>query len=283
MPAEDLNVDGSADGRCVRGVAHRISDLLIRGNRAYYDLGAEIARVIEDRMWQSWDGDVEYKTFNDWCWDVCGFKQRKASYIAKNYIALHAMNVADDSLYRALRLGWTKLAQVVRVARNEIDMLRWIDRIEDESMSEETLRAEVAIALAPAVDAEGMGDPDTPAEAPAEASSSDRKRIIKYPLTFTNEDDLRIFVKALKLIRQRVNQEMSYGEAAALMATNYLGVAARDDEGGIAVELETLIQSIERTYNVRLQLTTDQPDPRYAEATAAPAPTGDGDTTFDGF
>ena len=87
--------------------------------------------------------------------------------------------------------------------------------------------------------------------------------------TFTTEEDLRIYVKALRLIRRRVNPEMSFGEAAALMATNYLGVAARDDEGGIAVELENLIQAFERTYNVRLEVAGAQPAPRVA-AVAAP-------------
>ena len=73
-------------------------------------------------------------------------------------------------------------------------------------------------------------------------------------LTFTNDDDLRVFVKAIKLVRQRVNPEMSPGEAAALIATNYLGVAARDDEGGIPVELDSLIRCIEQGYRVRLKV-----------------------------
>lgn len=273
----------AVDGRVVRGVARRISELIVLGNRADYDLGGEIEKVWDEKMWEAWDG-TSYSSFNEWCWGVLGFKERKARYLRSNYCALAGMGVAADTLDRALRMGWTKLAHVLRVARNEIDLHRWIDRVEDEKLSEEDLRAEVALALAPAVDASEMGDPDSDGrDEPRASTDPERKRLIKYPMTFTNEDDLRIFVKALKLIRQRVNPEMSFGEAAALMATSYLGVAARDDEGGLAVELESLIQGIERSYNVKLEVATDQPAPRYATATPTPEATGDGDAAFDGF
>lgn len=270
----------AVDGRVVRGVARRIAELIVLGNRADYDLGGEIEKVWQDRMWESWEGTT-YGSFNEWCWGVLGFKERKARYLRANYCALAGMGVAEDTLSRALRLGWTKLAHVLRVARNEMDLIRWIDRVEDEGLSEEDLRAEVALALAPAVDASEMGNPDSDAD-PSPSGSAERKRLIKYPMTFTNEDDLRIFVKALKVIRQRVNPEMSFGEAAALMATSYMGVAARDDEGGLAVELESLIQSVERTYNVRLAVADEQPAPRYP-ATVPPAQADDGDAAFDGF
>lgn len=275
-----------ADRRVVRGVARRISELIVQGNRADYDLGCEIEKVWEDRMWETWEDGVSYGSFNEWCWSVLGFKERKARYLRSNYVALAEMDVAEDSLARAMRVGWTKLSHLLRVARNEVDLLRWIDRVEDEGLSEEDLRAEVALALAPATDASGMGDPDSAGDGESgdgESGSGSGKRLIKYPLTFTNEDDLRIFVKALKLIRRRVNPEMSYGEAAALMATSYMGVAARDDEGGLAVELEALIQSIERTYNVRLDVAGSQPGPRYSEPETVPAEADPDEAAFDGF
>ena len=255
------------------------------GNRANYEIGQLIDKVYLERLWTAWLG-VEYPTFNDWSWAVLGRKERWARYMRTNYLRISSLNLADDTFARVMRVGWTKLSHILRVANSEVHLLQWIDRIEQEKLTEDEIRGEVAIAL-------GADDPEDESASSPEASTGSsgssgksagpaarasagshqrNNRRINYQLTFTNDDDLRVFVKAIKLVRQRINPEMSQGEAAALIATNYLGVAARDDEGGLAVELDSLIQCIEQGYRVRLTVAEQQPAPRQAPAAAADEP-----------
>jgi hypothetical protein len=265
----------------VRAVANRLAELIIQGNRANYEIGRLIDQVYLERLWTNWLG-TEFSTFNDWSWTILGRKERWARYMRSNFLQIHGMDLAADTTARVMRVGWTKLAQVLRIAKTEHHLLQWIDRIENDNLTEEDIRAEVAIAVGVSTESTdpddeskdggvGSSAPSSPS-APGERQTNSRR--INYALTFTNDDDLRVFVKAIKIVRQRINPEMSQGEAAALIATSYLGVSAREDEGGLAVELDSLLRCIEQGYRVKLELADEQPEPRQtsAAATAEPEP-----------
>jgi hypothetical protein len=278
------------DMRHVRSLANRVSELLIAEHRAIFELGKLINEVFAEDLWMHWPNSGPFKDRSDWCWRVLGFKQRKAENFRAIYSGLTRMGLAEDTLCRAMRLGWTKLYQVLRVADDEVQLLKWIDRIEDEKLSESALKAEVQILLAPppapddeekapsepatprdAFEAAFGGDSggsQSPDEADIDADEAQRRHDaraaqrqddgnrgrIQFPMTFMREDDLRIFTKAIQVIRDRLNPDMGYGEAAGLMATAYLAALPRTDEGGVAIELEQLIVAVENTYGVRLSV-----------------------------
>ena len=262
-----MSVTERPNGMELRAISREIGDLLIQGERADYELGRLIDRVQEGQMWKWWDNHGgPFSNFERWVWAVCGFRKRKARYLRSNYLALHAMHLAEDSFSRALRLGWTKLSHVLRVARNETDLLAWIDLVEgtgkDENgrdrkpMSEEDLRAAVAIELG----ATGNPDEDDEDDDPSAGDSHDAEtgeskrpfRRATLNITFTQEEHLQAFMAAVKILRDRTDPEMGYGEVAGLMAVEYVGSALRDDEGGIVVELEEHLRRLEATWGKRL-------------------------------
>ena len=268
----------------VRAVGRAIGECLIQGERADYDLGRLIARVKSRRMWRWWnDHGGPFPNFERWVWAVCGFRSRKAGYLQANYRALSAMYLAEDSMSRALRLGWTKLSKVVRVAHNETELLAWIDRIEgvggSEPMSEEDLRAAIAVELGSVGDPDATGE-ESESEEPLEASGSRRPktetvfRRATLPITFTQEEHLSAFMSAVKVLRNRVDPDMGYGEVAGLMALEYVGSALRDDEGGIVVELEEHLKRLEATWGKRLgiRVVVDEPETSAIEPVAAASP-----------
>jgi hypothetical protein len=279
------------DGRTINSVARRIAELLVAEHQALYDLGKEIDRVFRDDLWMHWP-ESTFKNREAWCWNVLGFKERKATYLRSIYVELSTMEGLDEATHSAaLRLGWTKLYHVLRVAKNAWELKTWIGRVENEKLSEAALRTEVQIALAPPQAPEGSegaasdelsavlsrsGSASTEqpaeeeqeeeteevaedAEARARALVADRRASgnrgrIQFPMTFMSDEDLRIFTRAIQVVRDRLNPEMGYGEAAGIIATSYLATLPREDEGGVAVELEQMIQAIERTYGVRLRV-----------------------------
>lgn len=275
---EDTAEDGEADildvgsnvmvKRSLRDIANKIARLLIQGRRADYDLGRELDRVYTQALYQKWPGFETPPTYAEWTWRVLGFKERKARNLRENFLNLAAMNLADDSLARALRLGWTKLTAILRVARTENDLLAWIDKVEEGKIKEDALTAEVRLtAEAAGIESRpgnrkerhqerlaAADDPATVASTPPLPPGSLPRGIKVYmKLAFDEEEALRIFVRALEAIKHRYS-DMGNGKAATLMATAYMAAMPRDDQGGTPVELAMLIKAIENTHRIRLQV-----------------------------
>lgn len=252
----------------MRAIAREIGELLIQGERADYELGRLIDRVQEGQMWKWWNTHGgPFPNYERWIWAVCGFRKRKGRYLKSNYLALHAMNLSEDTFVRALRLGWCKLAHVLRAARTETDLLRWIDDVED-GMTEEDLRANVAIA---AGTTEPTGDPDG-----ADPNAEGKFKRATLPITFTQEEHLRAFMDAVKILRDRTDPEMGYGEVAGIMAMDYISFLPRDDEGGVPVELERHLRRLESLWGERLGIRFVADGPLTAASDPVPAGYDDG-------
>lgn len=245
MPDERTPMD--VDGRAIRYFAQRLSETMIAGGRSYYEQGRMLDEVVRGRYWARWPG-VNATSYMDWCWKVLGCRSRRAEMLRANYLKISAMNVADDTLVRAIRLGWTKLAHVLKLATDEITLLKWIDKIENEGLTETALRA--------------LTSPKPVDDGTAEQNTREK---CSFRLVFEDKEALDVFLLGLKAIQKRYDPEMGWGRAAALMATNYAGTLPRDDEGGAAVELNDLLAAIEDTYRVKLVVADDaaQPAPRY--------------------
>lgn len=236
-------------------LSNRLSQALTYRNRNDYDIGWLIDDVVRSQGWLKWPAEQggPYRTFEDWCWGFLHFGHHKAKKLASNYLNLRALTgLAPDTLSRALRLGWTKLAYILRVARTEAALTQWLDYVEDKKITKLDLR--VATALSATV----SGTPPRGDVQPPEQIKPARKRKIRWTLTFEDDEALAIFQKALNVVKSRL-PDIGDGRAAALIATHYMALCARDDEGGVAVELETVLEALEKTYRVQLGVVEKAP------------------------
>jgi len=266
------NTGGVRVTRSIRDLASKIASLLIKGRMADFDLGREIDRIYTRATYRNWLGFDTPPTFGEWSWRVLGFKERKARQMRDNFLNLSAMDLAPDSLARSLRVGWSKLTAVLRVARTEHDLLAWIDKIEDQQLTEDALTAEVRITAEKAgIEARPINTPGARQARHAErlAAADDPTEIRSTPplpagvlpprsrvflkIAFDEEEALRILIRGLDAIKRRYG-EMGNGKAITLMATAYMATLPRDDQGGAPVELAMLLKAIENTYRVRLQV-----------------------------
>lgn len=270
----------------LRRYAHAVSALLIDKHRSEFSLGKVIDDVLENQLWAKWP-DTQYKDFSEWVWGVLGFRRSKAYHFRKIYKTLSSMPLAEDTIVRALRLGWAKLIHVLRVARNEQVIIQWLNRCEVYNLTEATLKAEVQVAFAKLSEADKTNVPDlsedhdeeekapetagaageAPKEkakeaAPAETAKAgepskkppEKPTRIGIKVNFTGEDEFDIFVHAHKAVQKRTSDnELSYGRTIALMATHYLATVPEAHEGGLAMELQQLLAAIEHTYKVHVE------------------------------
>ncbi len=295
MPNEQEQPDhvlrGTDHPTYMRTFAQRIGEMLIVEHKAAFELGRMIVEAQDGAYWRRWPG-ATFTSFGEWAWTVMGFKARKAEHLAHNYKHLSAIQMGEDTKSRALRMGWTKLYQVLRVAKTEIVLLQWLDRIERFSINEIDLRAEISLSLsgltgadapvpatappaAPVQPREGRVDTSDPAPKARRRKTSHgtvdvtpprvtpapdvpttppvRKAVLK--VVFEDEEAMRTTLNACRAVRERTgDDEMGNGRALALIATSYLASLPAGPEGGLVMELEHLIQAIEDNYRVKLQV-----------------------------
>lgn len=163
-----------AHKRHLHELAHALQQAKIAGDRADYDLGRWLDRIIEEDAWADpdWpsapDGGYPNSTggFNDWCWHILGFRSRKAYYHRNNYVRLAKLEVETKQPFlfqRSLAIGWTKLDHVLTVAHSLEDLQHWLNRVEKEKLTENQLKVEVRLA---------RGDGTDPSSAQNEANAS---------------------------------------------------------------------------------------------------------------
>jgi len=251
-------MEGAAESREVtagylRGFAFRISEALIKGMMAQYELGALVDEVMMNSLWRRWPGK-NFTSFKEWSWEVLGFRSRKAEYFRANWKALSAMHLSEPSLVSAMRVGWAKLKEILRVARDEDTLLRWIDRVNDEGLNEKELKHAVreagAATRTPTITEDEDDEDEAPEPAPSAAAAA-RPRGMQ--VVFEDRETFACVRTAIDAVTRRYNDpEMGDGRALSMIATSYIATLPRDDEGGAPVELEYIIQQIEQNYGVRL-------------------------------
>jgi len=253
--------DNRPDGHYLRGFKLRMAQLLVSRHREDYDIGRMIEECFAGRYWRWWtwtdkDGNdrVGYPRFGDWTWAVLGFKQRKAEMLRKNFNGLAPMDLDErgPTFSRAMRVGWSKLHQLLRVARDENTLIAWLTLVEDDNLSYEELKAKVRWALAESersAESEGAGraqtggDPDTNDDETAPTR-------VHWPVVFESRTALDVVLKAHKAIQARYDEEIGLGKAMAMLATFYLSKSVRDYEGGAAVDAEYMVQAFEEHFGL---------------------------------
>jgi len=218
---------------------------------AYYELGGLIGRIRRDNLWEFWEGK-RYKFFGDWCWAVLGFRERKAESLDRIFTVLNSISIDAATLKRYVQLGWSKLNHIVRVLEakskdedaTEKVVEKWAKK--GETLGARSLEAEVRLALGEDPSEEDGDNPDVDVV-------PSKKELPTITLTFDNKEDYRHVVKVMETIERRTKIENN-GKIIGMMATAYLAQHVRDHEGGAAVELEYLIEAIERDYGVKLQV-----------------------------
>jgi hypothetical protein len=262
------------DGRYIRGFSIKLGQLLTAGRRAEFEIGGFIDEACRGRYWERWPVvDKKSPSFAIFCDKVLGYKKRKAEYLRNNWLKLKAINPPEDVLSRCLRLGWTKLAVILRSARTTDSLIVWMDRVEQFNLTEEELSAEVKAAVAslgPDGD-ESDGKPD-PQKVPPERRPKDI-------ITFSDPDALRLWTRVRAIMKERMGIE-GKDKALAALCTAYLAMLPRPDEGGMETELDILAQHISRHYGKRVVLldpdSTSTANPervRRAQAMPPPVPT----------
>jgi len=201
-------------------------------------LGGLILRVREEVLWKKW-GTRTFQGFGDWCWAVLGFRERKAEELAKIYTTLQELRVSGGVKQDLVGLGWTKLRFISRVLDDD-NAGEWLQKAQN--LSSRALEAEVRIAT-------GTETPDPLAEGDDKA----KRTRIRLGLEFDDPDDYRFVVDAIATIERRTGEQAN-GRIISMMATAYFAMHLRDDEGGMAVEVERMLQAIERDYGIRLKI-----------------------------
>jgi len=273
--------DGMIDNRYLRHFANRLSQVLI--NRSHTEimvLGQMIHEAtvryrlpdgtLSTPYWQQWPDGKTYKHFDDWSWSILNCRQSKAYRLRKIYLDLTAMNLSEHTMARVLRLGWGKIDAVLRVARSEMTLLQWLDRIEEHGINYLDLRDEVKLSGATGTrttagevtsaaaegfdEDEDIGSPTLDPK-PREEKKPQVKVSMIFPGNKEGRENLRLWRAALRKVKQRAcpeDHEMGDSAAAALMATHYMSSVPDVSEGGLPVEVEFLCQSIETKYGVPL-------------------------------
>jgi len=265
-------------GGYLRSFKQRVAQLLVQRHRTDYDLGRMIEECRTGRYWKWWywtdkNGNdvVGYPSFSDWCWAVLGFRRRKADMLRENYNNLSPMDLDEQgpTFSRAMRIGWSKLHQVLRVSRDENTLIAWLQVVEDENLSYEELKAKVRWALAEATAASTIGQAREPVnpmdndsgssveggdpDLPAEPSMPTTRVSVNWPVVFESRTALDTVLQAHRLMQSRYDQDIGLGKAIAMMATSYLATAPRDEEGGAPVEVELMVRAFEENFGVQMQ------------------------------
>jgi hypothetical protein len=247
-------------------LSNELSQHLIKRELASYEIGRIIERVYSGKLWKYWPG-CAYDTAANWSWGVLHFKERKALYLRSNYLKLSALEVSEPTRLSALRIGWSKLSIVLDMTTSEVQLLEWLDRIERDKLREIDLKKLLAMFRAGVIkgandvpkdqEPETYSDDDNNNDDGAsleddESEKAEKTPKMKWALTFTDPDDMKVFVDALEIVRSRLHPGMGLGKAAALMATSYLAHLPRSDEGGVAVEAEYMLQAFERNWGIKV-------------------------------
>lgn len=278
-----------------RFILEELSQLLIEYRKNHYKLGRLLHRIREQRLYESLDPNINtpsrraravniYSSWEEFCNSHMGFSRSKGDQLVSNFLKLYAMGLdeAGDTFCRCMRLGWSKLNEVLRVAGNGDNLILWLD--EAEGMTSELLRLKISqaqrtaytVAAAEAIEEaataptggaqagtlpDGVEPPLPPSrqrtqrtvddDPDAPLSPQNPTGYVSYQIRFPDNASQESFVTALRVIRTRYDSDMGAGTAVAMMALHYCSTVPRETEGGAPVEMEDMLRLMEATYGVR--------------------------------
>lgn len=253
-------------GVYLRNFKNQLGQLLIQRHRTDYDIGRMIEECRAGTYWRWWQWAdqkgadyVGYPKFDHWCWAELGFKRRKADTLRENYNKLSEMGLDEKGITfsRTMRLGWSKLNQLLRVAKDEETLIAWLDEVEQDNSTWEELKAKVRWAIAeeagstygtprdPTPTGAVGGDPDVSDAEPGAVK-------IRWPVVFESKDATEVVLKAHARIQSQYDGEIGLGKALAMMATHYLATTARDEEGGAVVSAEYMVRQFEQNFGLNV-------------------------------
>lgn len=236
--------------------------LLIDKHRSDYRLGEKLHAIRTQELWSRWPREDRkkpgYESFAEFCDREMGYSASQAGMKASNYVKLSAMRLDEngETFARCMRLGWSKLNVLLRVAGDEDNLIAWLNDIEGKNLSEMQLRERIATARQAHTGTTGEGDGAGDADGDAPGDAPPPRDYIPYELRFTSQSDLEAFTKAVDAVRARFDSSMGMGSAVGMMAVQYLATTPRRVEGGVAAEVENMLRLIEGTYGLKLSVIT---------------------------
>ncbi len=270
------------DHREFRAFVQQMRQWLIDKHRSDYKVGAALSRIRSENLWERWPRDDQhepgYATFSEFCDRELGYSQSQAHQKAHNFEALVAIGLVeeDDTFSRCMRLGWSKLNVVLRVARDQRSLVAWLNDIEGKNLSEMQLRSRIEAARAHhlgIVDGRAPAAPTTEeARAtvigggslrPAPEPPAPRGRrggadqapttagYVGYEVRFESQAALDAFTRAVDMIRRRYGN-VGMGRSIEMMAVQYMATVPTTAQGGATIEVENLLRTIESGYGVKL-------------------------------
>jgi hypothetical protein len=248
--------------------------LLIDKHRSDYRMGQALNTIRDDRLWETWPRDDRpapgYESFAEYCDRECGYSVSSASAKIINYVKLRAIGLPEDSdtFSRCLRLGWSKLSEVLRAVVDEPGLVAWLNDVEGRNLTVMGLRARIAEARAnlpsrsteeeaeeaPSLLPRGPGRRAGPAvEPPARPTRPTTRGYVGYEVRFESQAALDAFTRSVDMIRRRYG-DVGMGRAIEMMSVQYLATAPRLSQGGAPLEVENLLRTIESAYGIKLQV-----------------------------
>jgi len=269
------------NSQAVRRFVEGFRQALIQFRKKHYELGGFLFRVREERIFTDWPrtnaphGESGYTTWESFCEPETGYASRTCDQLVQNFRSLREFELDEDTdlmFVRAMRIGWSKLAVVMRFVDGPNNRYRdGQDRLDfaltaAEQMTEPRLRSHLAAASRavaveearmrtgdPTIQPEDMGDADRP------LTHNNPAGYVPYSIRFDSNESLDTFTRAVELIRNRYDGSLSNGRCASMMALHYLSTHARDDEGGAVMDAENTIRLFEAALGVRLQVVQSTP------------------------
>lgn len=260
------------NGNQLRSFVNQFRQLLVEKHRSDYRMGYAFHMIREERLWETWPRDDRrepgYDNFGEFCDRECGVSLSQANQKAHNYEVLCGIGLdeSSDTFARCMRLGWSKLNVLLRVARDENALLQWLNVIEGRNLTELQLRAMVDDARA-----HHEGRLNTPGDEGADETDEDEATTpaprgrpgttagyARYEVMFESQQERDSFTQAVDLIRRRYG-DVGVGRAIAMMAIQYLATVPRTAQGGAVMEVENLIRMFETGYGLQLQVIVPEP------------------------
>lgn len=249
------------------GVRRELPRLMGHIAQAYFQIGALLYRVVIEDQWKDWpaqchkctgsgknqkgnecgtcagSGKVVYEDFADFSWHVLGHSRRKSYYLIGCYVGVRQLNLPAAEHKAALTIGWTKLVQILRVAKTVEDFRRWHQKALMLSADDLTLAVKKALNL-----------PD--------AGGTAKKLIVKA--TVSDETAYDAIEMAFSLVKRTTGIE-DRGKALSMMCAAYMADHPHDREGGIAVKFAHVIENIERVWGCQLKIVVPPKESAVAE------------------
>jgi len=253
-------------GNAFRYYVQRFRQLIIDKHRADYHVGEYLHRIREETLWDRWPRDDRtrpgYRSWEEFCDKDLGYSTSKSNALSVNYRKLNTLGLDEtsDTFARCMRLGWSKLNVLLRVAGDEHNLIAWLNDIEGRNLSELQLRARIQEARRTQAQ-ENAEAGDTPDEGNEDEPLGPDNPVgyVPYVVRFEDQQSIDTFTQAVESIRNRYDTTVGMGTALTMMAVQYLATVPSEVEGGAAAEVENLIRMVEASYGIRLAVVPTEP------------------------